>query len=100
MVVGICRVTINIGGSFSLKDKRSVVKSIINRIRSRYNVAIAEVSLNDNWRRAVLGIACVSNESAHADKMLEEVIAYIESDGRVVLENYTTEKIYINTNTE
>ena len=100
MVVGICRVTMNIGGSFSLKDKRSVVKSIINRIRSRYNVAIAEVSLNDNWRRAVLGIACVSNESAHADKMLEEVIAYIESDGRVVLENYTTEKIYINTNTE
>ncbi len=100
MVVGICRVTINIGGSFSLKDKRSVVKSIINRIRSRYNVAIAEVSLNDNWRRAVLGIACVSNESAHADKMLEEVIAYIENDGRVVLEDYTTEKIYINTKTE
>ena len=96
MVIGVCRVTLTIDGAFSLKDKRSVVKSIISKVKARYNASIAEVGMNDAWKNAVLGIACVSNETAHVDRMLEDIVRFIESDRRVVLVNYSTEKIHVN----
>jgi len=95
MVIGVCKVTLSIEGAFSLKEKRSVVKSIIDRVKARYNASIAEVDMNDIWKNAVLGIACVSNEAAHADRMLEDIVSFIENDGRVILMDYSTEKIYV-----
>jgi len=95
MVIGVCKVTLSIEGAFSLKEKRSVVKSIIDRVKARYNAPIAEVDMNDIWKNAVLGIACVSNEAAHADRMLEDIVSFIENDGRVILMDYSTEKIYV-----
>ncbi|NSW90814.1 MAG: DUF503 domain-containing protein [Firmicutes bacterium] len=95
MVIGVCKITLSIYGAFSLKDKRSVVKSIIGRVKARFNASIAEVGMNDTWKSAVLGIACVSNEAAHVDSMLEDIVGFIENDGRVVLINYSTERIYV-----
>jgi len=62
MVVGVCRVILNINEAFSLKEKRQVVKSIVERVKSRFNASVAEVGFNDKWKNAIIGISCVSNE--------------------------------------
>jgi uncharacterized protein YlxP (DUF503 family) len=94
MVIGVCRMVLGINGAFSLKEKRSVIKSIIGRLKSRYNVSVAEVGLNDKWKNAVIGVACVSNEAAHANSMLASIVNFVENDGRAVLVDYVTETIH------
>lgn len=92
MVIGVCRIVLAIEDAFSLKEKRRVVKSIIERLKSRYNASVAEVDMNDTWKRAVIGIACVSNEAAHVDSMLASMVNFVENDGRAVMVDYSTEK--------
>jgi uncharacterized protein YlxP (DUF503 family) len=77
--VGFCRLTLHIAGSNSLKDKRQVVRSLVERMRRQYNAAVAEVEEQDSWRTAVLGIAVVSNHAAHADRQLATIIEYVEA---------------------
>lgn len=78
MIVGVCRLTLSIAGSYSLKDKRRVVKSTVERVRHRFNVGIAEVDEHEIWNAAVLGIVCVSTASAHAEEMLAHVVRFVE----------------------
>jgi len=85
---------LSLESAFSLKDKRQIVKSIIERLKSRYNASIAEVDLNDTWKNAVIGVSCVSNDAKHIDSMLNNIVNFVENDGRAVLFNYNTEKIY------
>lgn len=65
--------------SASLKDKRQVVRSVTQRVRNKFNVAIAEVDDRDAWQIATLGVACASNEQAHCEDILREVLDYVES---------------------
>ncbi|NLL04249.1 MAG: DUF503 domain-containing protein [Clostridiaceae bacterium] len=95
MVIGVCKVVLVIDDVFSLKEKRHIVKSLIGRIKSRFNASVAEVDLNDKWKRAVIGISCVSNESGHADSMMANIVNFIENDGRTVLFDYSTEIIHV-----
>ena len=62
----------------SLKGKRRVAQSIIPRARSKFNVAVAEVEDGQLWQRLTLGIACISNESHHANEVLSKVVQYIQ----------------------
>lgn len=78
MVVGLARLTLLLGQSRSLKDKRQVVRKIVDRVRARFLVAIAEVADNDLWQKATLGIAAVGNEQGHVREVLDEVIRAIE----------------------
>ena len=80
MNVGVAKITLRLAGSFSLKDKRRVVNSVRDRVRSKFNVAVAEVDQNDAWQTAVIGVTCVSNNVRHADQTLDNVLAFIESD--------------------
>ena len=80
MNVGVAKITLRLAGSFSLKDKRRVVNSVRDRVRSKFNVAVAEVEQNDAWQVAVIGITCVSNNVRHADQTLDNVLEFIESD--------------------
>ncbi|RYD06442.1 hypothetical protein N752_03710 [Desulforamulus aquiferis] len=91
MIVGLMTVELFIGGSNTLKDKRRVLKSIVDRVRSRFNVSIAEVGNQDLWQRATLGVAAVSNETAHVNQMLNTVIKSIEANGEAELIDYTIE---------
>jgi len=68
---------LDIPHSRSLKDKRRAVKSIIGKVRNRFNVSIAEVDANDVWQSAVIGMACVSNDAAHAHGLLEKAVQMI-----------------------
>lgn len=79
MVVGVLKVTLSLDGCDSLKDKRRIVRSVVDRARREYHVAIAEVADLDRHRRATLGIACVSNEAAHVNGLLDKVLDYIEN---------------------
>jgi uncharacterized protein YlxP (DUF503 family) len=77
MVVGVCRITLSLPGNDSLKGKRKVVRRILDRARSRFNVAAAEVDDNDVHRRAVLGFTVVSNDAGHVNSMVDEVTAFV-----------------------
>ena len=78
MTVGVARVTLYLESSFSLKDKRHVVRSLTQRLRNQFNAGIAEVEDLDDHRVAAIGIVCVSNRAPHVDEMLAKVIAFVE----------------------
>lgn len=80
MHVGVGRLELQLPESASLKDKRMVVKSVIGRVRNRFNVAVAEIDTQDVWELATLGIVCVSDDRRHANEMLSKVIDFIESE--------------------
>lgn len=83
MVVGVLSVDLLVTDSNSLKDKRQVVKSLLDRIRNKYHVSAAELDKLDTWRRAVIGVACISNDRDTANGILNKVLAGIESNPRV-----------------
>ena len=76
--IGAARITLYLAESFSLKDKRRVVRSITQKVRNQFNVGIAEVEDLDDQRVATLAVVCVSNNASHADEMLATVIRFIE----------------------
>ncbi|ATW23676.1 DUF503 domain-containing protein [Candidatus Formimonas warabiya] len=78
MVVGTCTFEMHLNTSQSLKDKRRVLKSVIERVKNKFNVSIAEVDRQDNWQIAVIGIAVVSNNSVHVNQVLNNVAHFIE----------------------
>ena len=85
MNVAVGKVGLRIPENMSLKGKRQVLKSITSRVRNRFNVAVAEVDENDNWRLATIGICCVSNDRRHSNQVISRVINFIEK-GRFEIE--------------
>jgi uncharacterized protein YlxP (DUF503 family) len=88
MTVGSCKIELRIPDSGSLKDKRRVVKSIKDRVQARFNVGIAEVDRLDDWQRATLGVAAVSNDGRLVDETLSKVVNWIEANGEVLVVDY------------
>lgn len=78
MVIAVARITLHIPENHSLKGKRKVVKSLIDKVRHRFPVAIAEVDDHDLWQRAQLGLALVSNDSQILDASLTKIIRFLE----------------------
>jgi uncharacterized protein YlxP (DUF503 family) len=72
MVVGVLRLTLYIHGAASLKDKRQVLRKVVDRLRSRFNVSVAEVGDNDVWQRAVVAISAVSNDRSFVNEVLDK----------------------------
>jgi uncharacterized protein len=79
VVIGAMSIELFIHENESLKGKRRIVKSIIGKVKSRFNVAIAEVEYNDKWQRIGLGISAVGNDRGHIDSVLTTVLTFIES---------------------
>ena len=80
MVVGVCTVELMVFDSDSLKDKRRVVRSAIQRMRRRFNVSAAEVDSLDAWNVATLAVVCVSNDAAHAQAVLNKVVDWLSQE--------------------
>ena len=78
MFVGIARLSLSIPHAASLKDKRQVLRKLLDRTRARFNVAMAEVADNDLWQRAVVGIAVVGNSRSFAQEQLDVVLQFVE----------------------
>ncbi|MDJ0868998.1 MAG: DUF503 domain-containing protein [Myxococcota bacterium] len=78
MIVGAALVEIHVHGSQSLKQKRGVVRSIVQRVRNRFNVSVVEVGGQDTWQRCVLGIAAAGADEARLRGVLRRVCEFIE----------------------
>ncbi len=88
MHVGILQVVIHVPDSRSLKDKRRIVRGILDRVRERFHVAAAEVDDQDTWQRATLGFAAVSGEAGHAERIVSEVLEHVRrTPGAVLVEH-------------
>ena len=85
MLVGVLTVQLHLPGVSSLKEKRHIVKSVIGRLQSRFNVSISEVEHQDSHTSAVLGLAVVSNERAFVDRQLDAILTFLRNDGRFYL---------------
>jgi uncharacterized protein YlxP (DUF503 family) len=94
VTIGVCRVELRMPGNQSLKDKRQVVRSVLERVRNRFNVSAAEIGENDQWQVAMLGFSCVSNDRRMVDEVLGKIVAYIEAsrpDAEII--DYSTEVV-------
>ena len=91
MFIGSCRLVVEIPGNNSLKGKRMVVKSLKDRLRNRFHVSVAEVEEMDNHRRAVLGVAYVTNARRHANQVMDQVVDFVDSEGSIYLVDYMIE---------
>lgn len=77
MNVGVCRIDLRLPENMSLKGKRRVLKSIVSRVSSKFNVAVAEVDNGDLWQLATLGVCCISNDRRHANEVMSKVVDFI-----------------------
>ncbi|TMJ08544.1 MAG: DUF503 domain-containing protein, partial [Bacillati bacterium ANGP1] len=78
-------------GSHSLKDKRRLVKSLLDRLHNQFNVAAAEIDAQDNHRHAHLAVTCVSSESRHANQILSHIMSAVEREAEMVVVRYEME---------
>jgi len=78
MNVGVAQVSLRLPENLSLKGKRQVLKSIVSRVRNKFDVAIAEVDNNDDWHLMTLGISAVSNDRRFTNSVLSNVVEFIE----------------------
>lgn len=81
MVVGVLELTLVLYETASLKDKRSVVRRVVNRVRNKFNAAVAEVDDLDAHDHAVLGVVVVGNDRRFADQVLDRIEHFVEALG-------------------
>ena len=98
MVVGCLEIVFSIDAADSLKEKRSVVKRLVERTRNRFNVSAAEVGANDDHRRAIIGVTTVANDGPFVNSVLDKVLAYLEDEslGRAQIIDSKLEILHVN----
>jgi len=79
MPVGLLTLELHIADAQSLKDKRQVLRSLKDRLRAHFNVAVAELDFEDTWQRSVIGVVTLANEEHHVEEALQKVLAEADS---------------------
>lgn len=79
MVVGTLKIEFRLSENRSLKGKRKVVRSMVDKVKSRFNVAIAEVGANDKWQKIELGVCTVGNDRRYVDSSLNHILDFLDS---------------------
>jgi uncharacterized protein YlxP (DUF503 family) len=77
--VGVLRLTLHLPEPGSLKSKRHLLRSAIDRVKARFNVSVAEVADNDLWQRSVVGVSAVGNDHAFVNETLDKVADFVGS---------------------
>lgn len=93
MVVGIVRIGLHICDCQSLKEKRSVMKSLTQRLRNKFNAAIAEIDNQDLWQTGSIGAAVIGGSTAHANSQLQSIVAFVEKQPMVLITTIETETL-------
>lgn len=89
MVIGIISWELEIFGCHSLKEKRSVVKSLKDRLHDRFNVSVAETAHQDVWQRAELTAGVVAGQKKIAESVLQSADALVSSEPRArIIQTY------------
>lgn len=78
MKIGILKIKLRAAWVNSLKEKRMILKSLISKLKNKFNISVAEIGEQDNHKILNIGIACVSNSNLHLDSTLDNIIDYIE----------------------
>ena len=79
MPIGLLTLEIHIPDARSLKDTRQVIRSLKDRLRARFNVAVAELDHQDVWQRAVIGVVTISSDAQHLEQSLQAILAASEN---------------------
>jgi len=79
MVIGAMIIEFHIHDNQSLKGKRKIVRSMVDKVKSKFNVAIAETGSNDKWQMIELGVTAVGNDRRFIDSSLTNVFTFLES---------------------
>jgi len=79
-IIGVCTIRLQLPGLGSLKEKRSVLKSMLARMHNTFNVSAAEVGQQDVWQSSIIGVAAVSNSSVHAQQVIGSILKWIEAN--------------------
>ncbi len=85
MNIGAMIVRLRLPENHSLKGKRRVLKSLIQRLKNKFNLSVAETGFQDNWQQAVLAFSVISSDSALVNRTLDKILDFIESTGIVVV---------------
>jgi uncharacterized protein len=91
MTIGVLQLELSVGDAMSLKDKRRVIKSLVDRLRNGHNVSVAEVGALDEHRRCILGLAMVSNDRRYVEGALSKLVDFVRSTPQVGLIDYQIE---------
>ena len=78
MVVGVAKLSLRLQGNQSLKGKRKVIKSICERLRQRFNLAVAETDAQDLWQAGEVALVAVGNQGSYIDSKLDKAINFVE----------------------
>jgi uncharacterized protein len=79
-IIGLCTIKFHLPGTSSLKEKRSILKSMLARLHNTFNVSAAEVDQHDVWQSAVIAVASVSNSTSHANQIISNILNWIEAN--------------------
>ncbi len=91
MVIGACTLELHLPACRSLKDKRSVIKRLLHRLTSRFNVAVAEVAYQDLWQRSCIAAVSVSNSRPRLEGLFEKLVDEVERSAEALLTRVETE---------
>ena len=80
MIVGLCTIELYIPDAQSLKGKRQVLLSLKTRLRNRFNISFAEIEEQDLWQKAIVGMACVANDTSRVNHTLDQVLNVIKAN--------------------
>ncbi len=83
MHIGTLTIRLYLHDTSSLKDKRQILKSLIETTRQKFNISMAEVEELDKWQVSVVGVACVANDNRFVNQVLDKVINHLESNPRI-----------------
>ena len=79
MVIGTLKIDLYLHDNRSLKGKRKVVRSVIDKVKHKFNVSIAEIGSNDKWQKIELGVSAVGNDRRHIDSSLDNILGFVEA---------------------
>ena len=79
MVVGTLKIEFRLSDNRSLKGKRKIVRSMVDKVRNKFNMSVAEVGSNDRWQKIELGISTIGNDRRHIDSSLNHVLRFLDS---------------------
>ncbi|HOP32480.1 MAG TPA: DUF503 domain-containing protein [Candidatus Hydrothermia bacterium] len=88
MLIGVLVLDLYLPMCNSLKEKRSVVKRLKDKIRNSFNVSVSELDDQDIWRRTQIGVSCISMNGKDANNILSKIVNLVESDGSVEVLDY------------
>jgi len=91
MAVGLLSLDLHIPDSNSLKDKRRVLRRLLDQLHDQYNVSAAELGDHNIWRRSQIGIVCLSNDRAHTEQVLQSALGLVDRDPRLEVLQATVE---------